>query len=289
MENEPVIREYDFGLGVEPDIIDYIQESHVIQSRISPTRCYLLHQTDDGELVSDPSDPDNPIVIASWDDTAPQYMKKIWTGGDDHPDIRPHVNEGEGAITVYIDGVSAGRVLDIVDMVSDAEYAVVQRLDLISKDIEIVFNIGFDAGSHIISYKYYTLNEGISPTIVKDGASTDESKHGWSQYLNPDPQDPLRGVNQILVRTPLTQEAFTINEEGSVILKENKCWMIWVPYVYASDILIVPISESPNGKELRFIITDKNDSRIQGRLVSQRFRIVLLEETDPRYDITYLT
>jgi hypothetical protein len=286
--NVPVSGEYDYGLGIEPDIIEYIRESHSIQSRISPTKCYLLHRKKDGDVVHDDV-LDAPVIVTAWELEENQYYFTLWNGGVNHPDIRPQNNDGSGSISIWIDGVLATRVLDMRDIISDNEFAVVQRKLLNPARIDVVFNTNFDVTQHTVSYEYVTMNQGISDVRVKVGAAEDDSMYGWEQYLNSEIADPYLGLHQILVRTPLTREGFTISDEGLVVLKENQCWMIWEPYVYANDILIVPADQSPNGRELRFNITDKQDSRIQGVAVSQRFRIVLIEATDPRYKIPYIT
>ena len=55
------------------------------------------------------------------------------------------------------------------------------------------------------------------------------------------------------------------------------------------DLLIVPSNISVSGEEERYEIVDKQDSVIQGRLVSQRFTVHLLEAADSRYQISYIT
>jgi hypothetical protein len=285
--NTPIGGEYDFGLGIEPEIIAYIKESHSIQSRISPTKCYLLHRKRDGVLVHD-SILDSPLVVNTWEVEENRYYFTLWNGSGGYPDIRPQNNEGRGSISVWIDGVLSIRVLDVLDIISDNEFAIVIRKLLDPQRVDVVFKEGFDITQHIVTYEYTTMNQGISDVRVKVGAAEDESMYGWEQYLNTEVADPLLGLHQILVRTPLTREGFTISDEGLVVLKENQCWMIWEPYVYANDMLVVPTDQSPNGRELRFNITDKQDSIIQGEAVSQRFRIVLIEPTDPRYKIPYI-
>jgi hypothetical protein len=65
--------------------------------------------------------------------------------------------------------------------------------------------------------------------------------------------------------------------------------MICEPYVRDFDILIVTADESPTGEELRYVVENKQDSKIQGTLVSQRFKIKQLEKADERYKIPYVT
>lgn len=278
---------YDLGLGIEPEIIDYIKESHLIESRISPTKCYLLQQIEHGSNVGSST---SPITISSYSSTFPNYRAVIWSSGSFHPDIRPYTDGGKGSIKVFIDGVEAIRILEVEDLINDNEFAVVERVDLNPPIIELVFNRGFNPTLHTVTYYYTTMNLGINTERMKYGESKEspQSLFGWQQYLDYT-DDPFKSHHQILVRTPLTTTNLVINEEGKVELEDNQCWMIWEPYVKNFDILIVPEEESPTGKELRYIIENKQDSKIQGVLVSQRFKIKELELSDERYKIPYIT
>ena len=42
MPFNPLKYKYDYNLGIGSEYVAYIKESHVIESRISPTPCYLL-------------------------------------------------------------------------------------------------------------------------------------------------------------------------------------------------------------------------------------------------------
>lgn len=276
---------YDYGLGIAPDIIKYIKESHVVQSRISPTRCYLLKQNLEGSLAGSSS---SPLEITEYSSTSPNYKAIIWQGGENHPDLRLKTDEGENPINVFIDGSPARRIPSIEDLEEDNEYCIVQRKDLKIPLIEIVFNEGFDASSHTITYYYSTYQPGISDIRLKEGEDSSHSLYGWSQYLNYK-WDNFQNMHQILVRLPLTIRDLTINEEGMVVLEERNSWMIWKPYVRDFDILIIPEEYSFTGKEERFEIVEKQDSVIQGSLVSQRFKLKHIEYLDKRYQIPYIT
>lgn len=278
---------YDLGLGIEPEIIEYMKESHLIQSRVSPTRCYLLQQIPQGTLITQSNN--GLIIISSYTSTSSNYHAIIWASGSNHPDIRPYVNNGEGAINVYIDSVKAHRVHDIEDLLSDNEFVVLKRTDLPSQRVELVFNSGFNASSHTIGYSYSTMDGGINVERMKIGESLDNnSLFGWQQYLDFS-KDLSKKKHQILVRTPLTTTNLVLNEEGKVMMEDNQCWMIWEPYVKDWNILIIPVEESPTGEELRYIIENKQDSVIQGSLISQRFKIKQLDKNDDRYKIPYIT
>jgi hypothetical protein len=282
------IYSYDLGLGIEPNIIEYMKESHLIQSRVSPTRCYLLQQIEQGTIISQANNTNIPIT--SYVETSPNYRAVIWASGSNHPDVRPYVNDGKGMIEVYINSVRAIRVHEVEDLINDNEFAVVKRTDLTPARVELVFNEGFNASAHSIGYKYTTLNKDINVERMKIGEASDNSHSmfGWIQYLDYS-NDLFKKKHQILVRTPLTTTNLIINEEGRVMMEDNQCWMIWEPYVKDWNILIIPSEESPTGEELRYIIENKQDSKVQGSLVSQRFKIKQLEKADDRYKIPYIT
>jgi hypothetical protein len=279
---------YDDGLGIDIDngFLDYIQESHEIQSRISSVPCYLLQRKSSGSVVGSIS---SPIVLSTYIETSPNYRAVIWESGDNRPDIRLYTNEGKGNIGILIDGASALRVLTVEDISSDLEFCVVERKDLSSPGrVEVVFNEGFNASFHTIKCYFLTMQPQISNTRVQRGEDSTQSLFGWQQYLNFN-EDDYRGMHQILVRLPLTTRDLTMNEEGAVIVEENKAWMIWEPYVHDFDLLIVKAEDSTSGVKEIFEILNKQDSSIQKRLMSQRFDVKLLEPSDPRYQLPYIT
>lgn len=285
MVYKPKEGSYDYALGIEPEIIKYIRESHVVQSRISPTRCYLLHQNLEGEKVGSAN---SPLKVTSYSLTSPGYKAVIWSGIEEHPDLRLKTSEGEDPIKVFIDGIEASRVVAVEDLEEDNEYAIVQRKDLKIPLVEIVFNNDFDASSHEITYYYTSYQPGISDIRLKEGEDSTHSMFGWSQHIEYKCDD-FQDEHQILVRLPLTIRDLTVNEEGLVVLEERNSWMIWKPYARDFDILIIAEEHSFTGKEERFEIVEKQDSVIQGSLVSQRFKLKHIEYTDKRYQIPYLT
>ena len=278
--------QYDHGLGQEPEIIDYIKESTVIQSRISPVRCYLLVQTPSGSAVGSAS---AYMTVSSYVDTTPNYRASIWPSGSvGHPDVRPYTNSGSGSIVVRIDGNIASRVIDVEDIVADNEFAVIKRFDLSPARVELVFNAGFNASLHTIEYYYTTMNQGIDEQFIKSGQDVTETLFGWTQYLNSS-CDAFQGKHQVLVRFPISQEDLIVNEEGKVHLEQVDSWMIWEPRVNDYDVLIVTADQTSSGEEERYEIVEKRNSFIQGSLITQRFKLRYIEDTDPRYNISYVT
>jgi len=282
MQKNPILLEYDYGLGIEPTIIDYIIESMEIQSRISSTPCYLFFKNTQGLNYGSSV---TPITVVSYSETDPNYRTIIWASGSNHPDLRPYINNGSGSIIVKADGNIMTRVLDIEDLKSDNEFVVVRREDLFNKQIELVFNQGYNPVGSTITYYYTTMNPEIHDERFKRGEAPLHSIFGWTQYTWGS-EDAFRKKNQILVRFPITMGDLQVNEEGKVLIEENKCWMTAEPLVNDFDMLVIAEENSPYGRESRFEIVDKNDSIIQGRLITQRFQVKLLEATDPRYSIS---
>jgi len=277
--------DYQLGIDISGKHIDYIKESHVVQSRVSSTRCYLLRYQRYGQ----PLGYDTLLPLNNFVETSPQYIAQAWPSGSlPKPSTNPDANQRAGDITIYIDSVEATRIMDVRDLLDDDEYVVRERLDLADKRVEVVFNEGFNPSLHTITWKYKSMNEGVTNEMLKRGDSENQSIFGWSQYTN-NCYDGYQGRHQILVRMPLVVRDLVINEEGKVTLEENESWTIWTPYIRDFDILVVPADYSPTGEELRFEIVNKRDSIIQGTLVSQRFKLKFLENTDLRYGVTIYT
>jgi len=283
----PAPYQYDSGLGIDcGQHVDYIKESHVVQSRISSTRCYLLQRDLEGDEQGTIS---SKLPVVDYVETYPNYRAQIWPSGSlPHPNLTPEFNNRQGVIRVYIDSVEATRVLSIEDIMADNEFSVLKREDRNDSRVEIIFNSGFNPTLYTIELLYTDINEGVSSTFLKRGDTSDQSLYGWSQYLNVC-YNAYQGKHQILVRMPLIIRDLVINEEGKVVLEEKESWMIWEPYTRDFDILIVPAAYSPTGKELRFEIINKRDSIIQESLVSQRFKLKYLESSDERYSINIVT
>lgn len=277
----PGLTDYDNGLGIDQDIINYIKESHEIQSRISSTRCYVLFQNSTGSIQN------IPLTVNNYVSTLPSYKALIWASGSTQPDLRPFINNNKGAISIWSDDVAMTRVLDTSDLLSDSEFVIEENKLLNPAPVYVVFNPGYNASGHIITYTFSSYEVGISAERLKRGENNSDSIFGWTQYLRYT-SDAYRRPHQILVRFPVSLRDSTIEEEGKVISEESICWTIWDPFLEDFDILIVLGVDSESGKDEIYEIQNKTDSWIQKVLVSQKFNIKLLERTDPRYKISYL-
>jgi hypothetical protein len=284
----PYRYDYDFALGIDAEILAYIRESAVVESRISPVPCYLLFQAPTGSIQGSVA---SPMTIVQYSQAVPQARAVIWPSGSfPHPDTRPYTNYGNGSIFTFIDSVQATRVINVEDLVNNNEFAVVERLDLTSKQIELVFNPGFNPTGHVVTYYYSTMAPGVNIEELKRGDGDNMSLFGWSQYrdLTLPTNDPFQKTGQVLVRQPIAIRDLIVNEEGKVTLDERQCWMIWTPYVHDFDVLIVAPEDSISGTEERYELVNKQDSIIQRVLMTQRFKVHLLEKSDPRYQIPYI-
>lgn len=276
----PLNNNYDYGLGIDADTIEYMKESHVVQSRISPIVCYLLQRNPSGSIIGSIS---SPLTISSYTVLTPNARATIWSTGSLHPNLDPY----NSSFSLWIDGVQASRIPLVDDLINNNEYALVKRNDLNPPIVEIVLNSGFDPTSHILTYKYSTIQPGIDVDTYKPGSDPSQSIFGWTQYLN-SYSDDYQSPNQILIRIPLNTRDLVINEEGRVTIDEaQNCWTIWTPYLNDFDILIISKEFSKSGTEERYEIVNKQDSFIQKQLITQRFNVKLLEPSDPRYNISY--
>jgi len=276
---------YDYGLGIDPYHIQYIKQSHIIQSRISPTPCYLLQQATGGIPVGYAGARITPLASA-FVISDNQYRMTLWEGGSNHPDTRTYANEGVGNIHVYHNATELTRVFTTDDLIADTEFAVVENLQVSPSRVEVVFNTGFTDIQNI-TYYYLTWEEGIEDLASKRGDSTTQSLFGWNQYLTSH-WDDFKMPNQVLVRFPININDVVIADEGKVIIENRDSWMIWYPYVNDFDILIIDASESPDGQEHRYEIVNSTDSIIQRQLMSQRFKLNLIERSDDRYNVPFV-
>ena len=276
---------YDYGLGVDPLHVQYIKDSHIVQSRISPTPLYLLQQATAGLPVGYAGARLTPLVSAI---TVVDGRTRItiWEGGSNHPDTRTYANEGLGNINVYNGTTRLTRVFTVEDIIADNEFAVVENTLANTPRVDLVFNTGLTDVSNV-TYHYLTWEPGVEDLAVKRGDSQTQSLFGWDQYMS-SYWDDFQKPNQVLVRFPINLNDVVIHDEGKTVIEVRDSWMIWTPYVNDFDVLILDADDSPDGVEHRYEIVNSTDSVIQRQLVSQRFRLNLLEKADERYTLPFI-
>ena len=172
------------------------------------------------------------------------------------------------------------------DIIADTEFAIVEHLDVTPVRIEIVLHAGFTDVQNI-TYHYLTWEEGVEDLASKRGDSTTQSLFGWEQYMSSHADD-FQKQNQILVRLPINLNDVVLSDEGKVTIENRDAWTIWYPYLNDFDVLILDADDSPDGVEHRYEIVNSTDSVIQRQLVSQRFKLNLLEQTDDRNTIPFV-
>lgn len=278
----------DYGLGVDPLHIQYIRDNHLIQSRISPTPCYLLQRQQQGLPVGYKTTRITALD-SQFTTVDGQSSFLLWLGGSSNkPDTRPYTNNNQGSIGVYYQNQQMTRVLTPTDITTSMEFAVVEDKTTSPPSVKVVFQTGLDVLGGKIAYYYTTIEPGVEDLTVQRGDSTDQSIFGWKQYLN-SYEDDFQMQNQVLVRFPINLHDVIISDEGKVILENRDSWMIWTPYLNDFDVLVLSKENSPDGIEYRYEIVNSTDSIIQGQLISQRFKLNLLEFLDDRYKIPYVT
>jgi len=111
---------------INDQILDYIKENNEIILRNFGDSCFLLQRKWSGSTIG-------PIEIDTYDDSS-HTVFTLWEGGQnppnsDHPDVRIHINDGSGAITVEKDGSVLTRVYDEDSLSSSDEFAVATTAD----------------------------------------------------------------------------------------------------------------------------------------------------------------
>ena len=168
----PNYTQYDFALGWDPEIVNYVKESNVVESRIGSVRCYLFFHEASGSIIGSSN---SPIVATDFLNYSNNYAATIWTAGSEgYPDIRPYMNN----IVVLINSVPAVRILAVNDLQNDNEIAIVERKELAPATVEVWFNSGFNPSGSIIQYYYSTVEPGINDIRFKRGEGQDQEIFG---------------------------------------------------------------------------------------------------------------
>ena len=276
----PEYQDYIGQQHIGSAVIDYIERSHVIESRVSPIECYLVQMRPSGSVVGSLS---NPITV-----TLNQYISTVapmsfvlWDGSEGHPDLRLYTHDAHGGVSVLSNGTGMTRVPGILDMRKSSQFAVVKRFDLDPQRVEVRFHKSFNATGSLIQYYYDTMYKDVRSTAMNRPEANKFALFGWTQWRGVG--DQFKPANRVLVRMPMvTRDQLVINEEGRIVIEENLCWMVATPYVDDGDLLMVPADQTPLGVACWFEIINKQDSIVQNRLISQKFKIKLLPLEDER-------
>lgn len=268
-------------IGLDDELMAYIQESHEIQMRIGGEPFYLWSRVDQGEFVSK--------SITTWQTTASQYSAYIWQPGDgetNHPNARIQQNK----FNVFNDGTALTRVADPEFIAFDTEYALWVEPGSDETDagsVRIWFNENFVPGEVAYTYRNICscvdrstgypnrecpLCRGTSYPAAFEQYNTDATKYS--------PE------NTVLVRVPMAAETLTPEQIGRVLRRDLRHWMRNTPLVANFDVIMGTTGRNAG---VLFEIVSKSDSRWRGQLMHQSFNTVRIEESDIRYKLAPVT
>jgi len=264
-------------IGLDPEMIDYMRESHNIQIKIGAEPFYLWHRVDQGSLIS--------TSITSWLTTSPQYSAYIWHPSDgegNHPNARIQQNQ----FKVFHNSSEMTRVYDPGSLTYDNEYALETESGSdvnTSGAVRIWFNYSFTPGN--VSYAYRNVCSCVDRTTgypnrecpICRGTSYPAA---FVQYkINGTKYTP---ADTILVRIPLAAETLTPEQIGRVVRRDLRHWMQATPYVNNFDVIM---GTTGNNAGVLFEVVAKSDSKWRSILLHQEFNTVRIEETDIRYHL----
>jgi hypothetical protein len=268
----------DCELGLDAEVVDYMQESHTLQIRIGGEPFYIFKRTEQGEFCSK--------SITVWQTASTQYSAYIWQPGDGEY-AHPNSSTQKNTFKVFNSAQELTRVFDKDSIMYDTEYAVDVEIGTdatTSKAVKIWFNTGFIPNN--VSYSYRNicscvdrstgypnrecpLCKGTSYPVAFNQCLTHATKY------NP--------VNTVLVRVPMTPEDIPVEQIGRVTRRDLRHWIAYdAPYVHNYDLIIGTMGRNA-GKVWE--IVNKSDSRWRGILMHQEFSTVRIEESDIRYQL----
>lgn len=262
-------------LGLDREIVDYIKESNDLLMTARGQPLFLLKAKFEGDLT-------RRAVITSWDTTTPQYKKRIWSSGINHPDIRRYVNNGVGNIFVRSDEVLLTRVWNLDALQADTQFLVQIGID---KSVTLIFNTGFNASLHTIDYQYYTMCHcvDIEKAVPKTNCPICYGtmfEGGFDQYLTSATGD--YPANTILVSFPMVTEDLVYTESGTQRQLTRRNWVTHSTPLAETDLLISGVG---NEIPARFEVLSIEESELRGILLHRVFTYRLLEEDDIRYQV----
>ena len=264
-------------LGLDEEIIDYIQETHTLQVRVGGEPFYLWTRQDQGSIVSK--------SITSWETTGTQYSAYIWQPSDgaaNHPNARSQQDK----FKVFNDSTPMTRVYDKDSIAYDTEYALVIDVgddESDAKSVLIWFNEDFTPGN--VSYIYHNLCSCVDTSTGYPNRECPLCKGtsypaAFVQYTTT--ATKYSSVNTVIIRVPMVAETFTPEQVGRVKRRPISHWMEAAPYVNNFDVIM---GTTGRNSGVLFEVVGKRDSRWRGILMHQEFDTIRIEESDIRYSL----
>lgn len=264
-------------IGLDAEIIDYIQESHAIQIKVGAEPFYLWARIDQGSLIT--------TSITSWETTSSQYSAYIWTvsdGENNHPNSRMQQEH----FKVFNNGVGLTRVSNPEYIEYDTEYALYTEVGTSIADaasVRIWFNSDFVPED--VAYSYRNICACVDASTGYPNRECPICKGtsypaAFTQYTVA--ATKYAPADTVLVRVPMAAETLTPEQIGRVLRRDLRHWMLPVPLVHNFDLIMGTTGRNAG---VMFEIVTKSDSRMRGILIHQEFNTVRLEETDIRYSL----
>jgi len=255
---------------INDQILDYIKENNEIILRNFGDSCFLLQRKWSGSTIG-------PIEIDTYDDSS-HTVFTLWEGGQnppnsDHPDVRIHINDGSGAITVEKDGSVLTRVYDEDSLSSSDEFAVATTAD---GTVKVYL---YESGT-TVRVTYSTIcycvdperSQPVSDCSVCYGTGFEggfDVYQGSGSYYNQS--------GTILVRIPPHfSDQRRENVRGFVEEEEGEAWTLGTPEIKDYDV-IVPVTGDHVGR--RYEIVNPKRSHLRNEVLSQRFAVRYIEPT----------
>ena len=268
----------DCEIGLDAEIVDYMQESHTLQIRIGAEPFYLFRRVDQGAFQS--------RSITSWETTSSQYSAYIWNPGDGET-LHPNSRTQADTFKVFHNTSKMIRAYDKDSIVYDNEYAI---------DVEIGEDAG-TAGAVRLWFNENFIPENVS-FVYRNLCSCVDKTTGYPNRECPlckGTSYPISFVqykvdataynpeDTIPVRVPMTPEEYPVEQIGRVKRRDLRHWIQYTPYVKNYDLIIGTMGRNAG---VLWEIVNKSDSRWRGILLHQEFDTVRIEESDIRYDLT---
>lgn len=268
----------DCELGLDKEILDYIQENHTLQIRVGGEPFYLFHRVDAGKLISK--------SVTSWDTESPQYSAIVWQPGDGgqlHPNHRIQENHW----TLFNNASRMIRVYDKDSIAANNEYAIeIVRMnitDTTAGTVKIWFNENFIPGN--VSYSFRNLCSCVDESTGYPNRECPLCRGtsypaAFTQYVGK--ATKYKPENTVLVRVPMAVEDRPVEQIGRVTQREHRHWAEVAPYVRNYDLIMGTIGRNAG---VLFEIVGKYDSRLRGILLHQEFNTIRIDDDDIRYQL----